>query len=90
MLANLARTHGLIFSQRVLLELMERGLPRMEAYDYVQRAAMKTWKEGTDFRQNLLEDADVPKYLKARDLDKIFDLDYYLRNVNKIFRKVGI
>ncbi|MCX5705023.1 MAG: adenylosuccinate lyase [Candidatus Omnitrophica bacterium] len=90
MLANLARTHGLIFSQRVLLELMERGLPRMKAYDYVQRAAMKTWKEGSDFKQNLLEDADVPKYLNAKDLDKIFNLDYYLRNVNKIFRKVGI
>ncbi len=90
MLANLARTHGLIFSQRVLLELMERGLPRMKAYDYVQRAAMKTWKEGSDFKQNLLEDADVPKYLTSRDLDKIFNLDYYLRNVNKIFRKVGL
>ena len=90
MLANLARTHGLIFSQGVLLELMERGLPRMKAYDFVQRAAMKTWKEGTDFRQNLLEDVDVSKYLKARDLEEIFDLDYYLRNVNKIFRKVGL
>ena len=69
---------------------MERGLPRMKAYDYVQRAAMKTWKEGSDFKQNLLEDADVPKYLNGKDLDKIFNLDYYLRNVNKIFRKVGI
>jgi adenylosuccinate lyase len=90
MLANLARTHGLIFSQRVLLELMDRGLPRMKAYDYVQRAAMKTWKEGSDFKKNLIEDADISKYLSQKELDWIFDLDYYLRNVNKIYRKVGL
>jgi adenylosuccinate lyase len=90
MLANLAKTHGLLFSQRVLLNLMDKGLPRMKAYDLVQRCAMKTWREGSDFKKNLLEDADVPKYLSERDLDKIFDLDYYLRNVNRIFRKVGL
>ncbi|MBU1870131.1 MAG: adenylosuccinate lyase [Candidatus Omnitrophica bacterium] len=90
MLANLVKTHGLIFSQRVLLELMEKGLPRMRAYDFVQRCAMKTWKEGSDFKANLLSDSDVPKYLSAKELDKIFELDYYLRNVNKIFKRVGL
>ncbi|MBM3249439.1 MAG: adenylosuccinate lyase [Candidatus Omnitrophica bacterium] len=90
MLANLARTHGLIFSQRVLLELMERGLPRMKAYDYVQRCAMKTWREGTDFKENLLNDPAVSSLLTEKDLERIFDLDYYLRNVNKIFRQVGL
>ena len=90
MLANLVRTHGLIFSQRVLLELMERGLPRMKAYDLVQRCAMKTWKEGTDFKNNLLADAEVSKYLAKKELDKIFELDYYLRNVNKIFSRLGL
>lgn len=90
MLANLARTHGLIFSQRVLLELMSRGLTRMKAYDYVQRCAMKTWREGSDFKENLLKDPAVSRYLKAEDLKRIFDLDYYLRNVNKIFRQVGL
>jgi len=90
MLANLVRTHGLIFSQRVLLALMDKGLTRQKAYDLVQRLAMKTWKEGSDFKDNLLEDAEVTKYLKAKDLDKIFDLDYYLRHVSKIFRKVGL
>jgi len=90
MLANLVRTHGLIFSQRVLLELMDRGLSRPAAYDMVQRCAMKTWKLGLDFKQSLLRDKEVLKYLTKKDLDKIFDLDYYLRNVNKIFRKVGL
>jgi len=88
MLANLARTHGLIFSQRVLLELMGKGISRTKAYDLVQRCAMKTWKESSDFKQNLLQDKEVLKYLKKQDLDKIFDIDYYLRNVNKIFSRV--
>lgn len=88
MLANLVRTHGLIFSQRVLLRLMEKGLPRQKAYDFVQRCAMRTWKEGADFKENLAQDKNVSRYLKKEDLDKIFDLDYYLRNVNKIYSRV--
>jgi adenylosuccinate lyase len=51
---------------------------------------MKTTKEGSDFKENLLADRQVLRYLKEKDLDRIFDLDYYLRNVNKIFRKVGL
>jgi len=90
MLANLVKTKGLIFSQRVLLELMDRGLARQKAYDLVQRCAMKTWKEGSYFRDNLLADADVPRFLSEKDLGKIFDLDYYLRNVKKIFKKAGL
>jgi adenylosuccinate lyase len=90
MLANLVKTHGLIFSQRVLLELMNKGLARPKAYDLVQRCAMKTWKEGSDFKENLLRDKKVVKYLTQKDLERIFDLDYYLRNVDKIFRKVGL
>ncbi|MEK6727181.1 MAG: adenylosuccinate lyase [Candidatus Omnitrophota bacterium] len=88
MLSNLARTHGLIFSQRVLLELMGKGLGRQRAYDFVQRCAMKTWKDGSDFKENLYHDKDVSRYLKKKDLDEIFDLDYYLRNVNKIYSRV--
>jgi len=90
MLANLVRTHGLIFSQRVLLELMNRGLSRTKAYDLVQRCAMKSWKESSDFKEGLLRDEEVSRYLQKRDLDKIFDLDYYLRNINKIFRRLGL
>ena len=90
MMANLIRTKGLIFSQRVLLELMERGLPRMKAYDFVQRCAMRSWRERLDFKILLLQDKDVPKYLTKKDLDRIFNLDYYLRNVDRIFRKAGL
>ncbi len=90
MLANLARTHGLIFSQRVLLALMEKGVPRMEAYDYVQSCAMKSWKEGSDFKANLLDNPPVMKRLGREDLDGIFNIDYYLRNVKTIFKNVGL
>ncbi|MBI4707459.1 MAG: adenylosuccinate lyase [Candidatus Omnitrophica bacterium] len=90
MMANLVKTHGLIFSQRVLLSLMDKGLERMKAYDIVQRCAMKTWKEGTDFKKNLLSDVDAARWFDRKELDAIFNLNYYLRNVDKIFRRVGL
>ncbi|HNW39386.1 MAG TPA: adenylosuccinate lyase [Candidatus Omnitrophota bacterium] len=90
MLANLARTRGLIFSQRVLIALMNKGLARPAAYDLVQKAAMQTWKGPGNFKDNLLAVPQAAKYLTAGELDKIMDLDYYLRNVDKIFHKVGL
>jgi len=51
---------------------------------------MKTWQEGTDFKANLRNDRQVPRYLTEKDLEKIFDLDYYLRNVETILRKAGL
>jgi len=90
MLSNLARTRGLIFSQRVLIALMNKGLGRTQAYDLVQKAAMQTWKGTGNFKDNLLAVPGAARYLSAKELDKIFDLDFYLRNVNKIFKKVGL
>jgi len=90
MLINLAKTHGLIFSQRVLLELMNKGLRRPVAYDIVQRAAMKTWKDGTNFKDNLYAEKEVGKHLSRKELDNIFNLDHYLRQVDYIFDKVGL
>jgi adenylosuccinate lyase len=90
MLNNLVKTHGLLFSQRVLLNLMDKGLPRTKAYDLVQAAAMQVWRENLDFKETLLKDKQVLKYLTKNEIDKIFDLDYYLRHVNKIYRKVGL
>ncbi len=90
MQANLNKTRGLIFSQRVLLTLMEKGMKRMDAYDAVQRCAMQTWTEHTDFRTNLLADTTVKQYLSAKDMVELFSLDYYLRNVPKIFKRLGL
>jgi len=88
MLSNLAKTRGLIFSQRVLITLMNKGLARTKAYDLVQKAAMQTWQGTSNFKANLLADKQAAKYLSAKELDKLFDLDFYLRNVNKIFSRV--
>ncbi len=90
MLQNLVKTNGLIFSQRTLLTLMNKGLPRIKAYDLVQRLAMLSWKEKLDFKKLLLEDDEASRYLSAAELEEIFSLDYYLRNVGKIFKKVGL
>ena len=90
MVANLIKTKGLIFSQRVLLALMNKGLSRPKAYDLAQRCAMKTWHQGSLFRDTLANDKEVARRLNKRDLDSIFDLNFYLRNVNTIFNKVGL
>jgi adenylosuccinate lyase len=90
MLANLVRTRGLIFSQRVLLALMDKGLPRSQAYDIVQEVAMATWKGNIQFKEMLLKDGRVCRYLTPKELDDIFDIDYYLRNVNKIFSRLSL
>ena len=88
MLNNLVKTRGLLFSQRVLLNLMDKGLPRTKAYDLVQRAAMQAWQENLDFKETILKDKEIARLLTRKDLDKIFNLDYYLRNVNKIYSRV--
>ncbi|HTY45952.1 MAG TPA: adenylosuccinate lyase [Patescibacteria group bacterium] len=90
MLANLVKTQGLIFSQRVLLKLMSKGLSRTRAYDMVQRAAMRTWKEKIDFQRALLEDKETSGYVSARELETLFDLTYYLRNIHKIYKRLGL
>lgn len=90
MLNNLVKTKGLIFSQRVLIALMNKGLGRTKAYDLTQRCAMRTWKENINFKDALMADKEVSRYFSPRDLEKIFDLDYYLRNIGKIFKRLGL
>jgi adenylosuccinate lyase len=69
---------------------MDKGLERMKAYDFVQRCAMKSWNEGSDFKQNLLKDKGVSQYLSSKELDKLFDLAFYLRNVDTIYKRLGL
>lgn len=97
MLENLVRTKGLIFSQRLLLTLMDKGLKRSTAYDLVQVLAMKSWKEKLNFKDLVSRDKGLPagkagiaNYLSAKEIESCFELDYYLRNVNKIFKKIGL
>ncbi|MDP2941943.1 MAG: adenylosuccinate lyase [Candidatus Omnitrophota bacterium] len=90
MLENLNRTKGLIFSQRILLALIKKGLSRLEAYDLVQRCAMRVWRENVDFKAVLTDDIDVAKYLTAEEVGVCFDLGYYTRNVDRIYKRLGL
>jgi len=88
MLANLNMTHGVIFSQMVLLALVEKGATREDAYAIVQKNAMKSWNENLKFRELLAADTAVKKYLTPKDLDKIFNVNNFLKNINFIYKRV--
>ncbi|MFQ5457599.1 MAG: lyase family protein, partial [Myxococcota bacterium] len=85
---NIEITGGLIFSQRVLLALARHGVSREDAYEWVQRNAMRAQKEGGGFRDLLAKDRDVSGVLGAKELDACFDLKVYLRHVNTLFKRV--
>jgi len=87
---NLGVTKGLIFSQRVMLALVDKGLSRQTAYGMVQRNAMKSWKEELSFFDLLKDDAEVVKYLPEKELKKIFDYQYFVRHVDEVFQRVGL
>ena len=91
MRANLERTRGLVFSQRVLLALIERGgLSRQDAYEIVQGVAMTSWRNGSDFRDLLRSEPLVGKALSRDELEELFDYAYYTRHVDESFRRVGL
>ena len=79
---------GLIYSQQALLKLSSLGLGRQEAYEMVQRNALKVWDTGKDFQTLLLEDRDIRKLLTEEEVTKVFSLDYHLKHVDEIFERV--
>ncbi|HEY98539.1 MAG TPA: adenylosuccinate lyase [Dehalococcoidia bacterium] len=87
---NLELTRGLVFSQRVMLALIDKGLSRQEGYRLVQRNAMKSWKGNRNFLTLLKADKEVKDIISAEELDKIFDYQYYLQHVDEIFRRLGL
>ena len=90
MLKNMDKTYGLIYSQRLLLKLIdEAGLSRENAYDMVQKLTTRSWNEGISFRK-LVEDSQIMNYLSEDDVADAFDYHYHLRHVDEIFKKVGL
>ena len=87
---NMARSYGLMYSQRVLLKLAETGLARQAAYAIVQRNAMRAWQERRDFQTLLAEDPEVTARLEPAALAACFDPAWYLRNVDAIYRRLGL
>jgi adenylosuccinate lyase len=87
---NLEKSKNAIFSQRVLLELVNKGLSRERAYELTQRNAMRAWKEGSEFRGFLEKDREVKKYLTDKEISACFNLNYYLRYVDRIFKRLKL
>jgi len=85
---NLNRSRGVVFSGTVLLELAKKGVSREQAYEWVQRNAMRSFAEQLDFKTLLLADADVTRALPPAEIERAFDLDEQLKHVDHIFDRV--
>lgn len=90
MRSNMDKTFGLIFSQRVLLSLIDKGYAREKAYDLVQPLAMQAWEEGTSFIDLVKENEEIQSLLSQEELDDCFDPTYHLKNVDMIFERLGL
>ena len=88
MLKNLNITNGLIFSQRVMLELTKHGFSREKAYKIVQKHAQNTWRNNTSFYDNLIKDSLINKKISNKDLKRIFDINYHTKKIDMIFKRV--
>jgi len=87
---NIETSQGLVFSQRVLIALINKGLTREEAYKMVQDNAMKAWQQGKDFLSLLKADRRVTAHLSKEELDSLFDYGYYLKHVDEVFERLGL
>jgi adenylosuccinate lyase len=90
MLKNIYSTNGVIFAQRVMSKLIIKGSTRENAYDLVQPLAMKAYNNNIQFQEVLLKSKDVMKKLSKIELKSCFDLDYYFKKIDYIYKKVGI
>ncbi len=90
MWSNIEDSRGLIFSQRVLLALVDRGMAREEAYQVVQRIAMRSWDHNEDFRELLKADTDARNRFSLEELEELFDYGYYTRYVDETLQRAGL
>ncbi|MFB4165443.1 adenylosuccinate lyase [Alteribacillus sp. JSM 102045] len=90
MKANMERTYGLIYSQRVLLTLINKGMVREEAYDLVQPKAMEAWEKGVPFRTLVEQEPRITETLTAEEIDDCFDYHHHLQRVDEIFSRAGL
>ena len=90
MMENIESTRGIVFSQRVLLALIEGGMSREEAYEIVQRNAMRSWDEGLDFRDLIRNEPTLRDPLPSHALEELFDYSYYVAHVDETFKRAGL
>jgi adenylosuccinate lyase len=87
---NMDKTLGLVFSQRVMLALVDKGILRETAYEWVQRNALHAWQTKTDFEYLVLQDKDIMNYLTNEEVDQLFDYYYHIRYIDYIFERAGL
>lgn len=90
MLKNTSLYGGIVYSQRVLLELCEKGLSREDAYVLVQKNALDAFDNDGNFKENILNDKEICKHLTTEEINNCFDINYYLRNIDSMFEKFGL
>lgn len=90
MKANMKRTFGLIYSQRVMLTLINKGMAREESYDLVQPTAMQAWEEGVQFRTLVDQQPRITEVLTEKEIDECFDYNHHMKQVDTIFKRAGI
>ncbi len=88
MLENINKTNGLIFSQQILKALINKNVTRDEGYDVIQKLAMESWTNNTDFKSSILKDNFITSKLSAKEIEATFDYKYFLRNVDGIYKKI--
>lgn len=88
MLKNLNLTHGLVFSGQLMLALTQKGVSREGAYVMTQRNAMRVWDEGGEYKDLIMKDEDIRANLSVEEIEKAFSVEHYLRNVDKVFKRV--
>ena len=88
MLENLNNSKGLYNSQRVLLKLIEKGLTREDAYKKVQKIAMDSWNKNKNFKDLLKKNKSIKGFLSSKEIDKIFELEYHFKNINRIYKQI--
>lgn len=90
MQANMNKTGGLIFSQRLMLALIDKGVVRETAYKWVQRNAMARWLENADFKTNVTNDPDISQHLSPAEIADCFDPSFFLRHIDTIMSRFGL
>ncbi len=85
---NLKKTNGLFNSQRIMLKLIQKKISREEAYRIVQKIALRSWKENKSFKILLQNNTEIKKLLNKNEINKLFDLNYFLKNIDKIYKRV--
>ncbi len=90
MLENIGYTKGIVYSQHIMLELIKKGATRLESYDIIQKAALKAYETGEEFKDILMSDENMKKYMTTKEIENSFSLDYHMRHIDAAFKNIGL